>query len=76
MRPDKNTVKQLLELSDEELLCVIRKICADNRIDISSMKIGLPEIGILRAVLANASDEDIGRFLKYLGGGISDGRKA
>lgn len=76
MRPDKNTVKQLLGLSDEELLGVIQRICADNRIDISSMRIGLPEIGILRSVLASASDEDIGRFLKYLGGGASDGRKA
>ena len=73
MTPDKNTVKQLLKLSDAELLSVIHQICADNNVDLSKMKIGLKEVGMLRMVLMNANDADIEKFLSYLGGGKKNG---
>ena len=74
MRPDKNTVRQLLSLSDDELIAVIKKLCEDNRIDSSTFSIGKREFGILRTVLANASDADIEAFLKYFTGGNKNGR--
>ena len=73
MTPDKNTVKQLLKLSDGELLSVIRQICADNNVDLSRINIGIKEVAMLRMVLMNASDADIERFLSYLGGGKKNG---
>ena len=74
MLPDKNTVRQLLNLSDEELLSVIKKLCSDNNINLSSVNLGLSEVKMLRTVLMNASDADIARFLSYLGGGKNNGR--
>jgi len=71
--PDKNTVRQLLRLSDAELLSVIKKLCADNNIDTSSIRLGLGEMAILRTVLSSASDADIERFLKHLTGGGRNG---
>ena len=74
MLPDKNTVKQLLQLSDDELLAVIKKLCSDNNINISSVSLGLSEVRMLRTVLMNASEADIERFLSFLGGGKNNGR--
>jgi len=73
MRPDKNTVNRLLALSDEELLSVIKKLCADNNVDTSTLKLGMNEMRMLRAVLMNASDSDIESFLKYFAGGRNNG---
>lgn len=68
MKPDKNTVKQLLTLNDSELEAVIRKICADNGIDAAAIGLSKSTVGILRGVLANASEKDIENFLSALGG--------
>ncbi len=74
MRPDKNTVKQLLLLPDDELLLMVKGLCAENKIN---MNIGKSEIAMLRTVLSNASDADIERFLSVLfsskGGGKGNG---
>ncbi len=68
MTPDKNTVKNLISLSDEEMISVIIKICNDNGIDYSRLGLGKGTMGILRSVLSNASDADIERFLGSLKG--------
>lgn len=73
MMPDKNTARQLLSLSDEELLFTVRKICSDNNIDTSRMNIGIPEMRMLKTVLKNASDSDIERFISYFAGGKKNG---
>lgn len=67
MKPDKNTVKQLLMLSDEDLEGAIRKICDENGLDAAAIGLNKKTIGILRVVLANASDADIDNFLSALG---------
>ena len=74
MLPDKNTVKQLLTLSDTEMLSVIKKLCAENNIALPSEKLGVSEVRMLKTVLASASDSDIEKFLSYLCGGKKNGR--
>ena len=73
MQPDKNTVRQLLSLSDSELLSVIKKLCEENNVD-PKFKIGPGEIAMLRTGLSRASDSDIEAFLKYFSGGKRNGR--
>ncbi len=74
MKPDRNTVKKMLALSDEELLAVIEKLCRDNNIDTSRLGLSKGSIGILRGVLQNAGERDIERFLSVLGNGGGNGR--
>ena len=66
MNPDRNTVNKLLSLNDSELEAMIRKICAENGIDAKSLGLGPESIGMLRAVLSNASERDIQNFLSVL----------
>ncbi len=69
MKPDKNTVNQMLKLSDAELLAVIKKICRENNIDTSRIGLSEGSVGMLRGVLSRASDRDIERFMSAFGNG-------
>lgn len=69
MNFDRDSLKKLLALGDEELAQILREIAAESGIDTSSITLGKAEISKLRTVLSLASDEDISRMIGGLGGG-------
>lgn len=69
MNFDRDSLKKLLALGDEELAQILREIAAESGIDTSSITLGKAEISKLRTVLSLASDEDISRMIGRLGGG-------
>lgn len=66
MNPDRSTVNKLLALDNAELEATIRKICADNGIDANAIGLNASTVGMLRQVLASASDADLQGFISVL----------
>lgn len=72
MNFNRDSLKKLLALGDEELAEIVREIAAESGVDTTSLVLGKSELAKLRAVLALASDEDIARMIAGLGGGKNE----
>lgn len=75
MNFNRDSLKKVLALGDEELAQIVREIAAESGVDTSSIVLGKPELAKLRAVLSLASDEDISRMIAGLGGGRHDRKR-
>ncbi len=58
----------MLSLSDDRLREVLRRLLASYGVDVSRVPIDTLDIGAIRALLQNATDEDIDRFLQMFRG--------
>jgi hypothetical protein len=72
MNFNRDSLKKLLALGDEELAEIVREIAAESGVDTTSLVLGKSELAKLRAVLSLASDEDIARMIAGLGGGKNE----
>ena len=67
MKLDKNAVRRLLALNDEQLQTVIVRLAGENGIDLSGLSIRPGDIAGVRRALEMATDEDIDRAAQQLG---------
>ena len=68
MNFDKQSLKKLLALSDEELINVLRDIAKEAGVDEKNLSIGKSDVIKIRAFLSMASEDDIARLLTQFGG--------
>ncbi len=65
---DKKQLDRLLSLDDDRLRVLLGKLLASYGVDVSRIPLDTLDIGALRALLQNATDEDIERFLQMFQG--------
>ena len=76
MQLDKKSLDRLLTLNDDQLRRVMAGLLAEYGVDPTTIPLDQFDMSKLRAVLSNATDEDIQRFTAMLsGGGAGNGRK-
>ncbi len=68
MTLDRKQLDRLLRLGDDQLREVLRRLLVSYGVDVSRVPLAELDIGALRALLQNATDEDIDRFLQMFGG--------
>lgn len=68
MNFDKKSLSNLLSLSDEELVAVLKKLAQESGVNADNLQIGKGDIIKIRTFLAMASDDDISRLLSRFGG--------
>lgn len=68
MNFDKKSLSNLLALSDEEMIKVLKDIGKEAGVAPEKMNIGKNDVIKIRAVLSMASDDDIARLLSRFGG--------
>lgn len=65
---DKKQIDRLLRLNDDQLRAVLEKLLASYGVDTSRVPLASLDIGALRGLLQNASEQDIERFLQMFRG--------
>lgn len=65
---DKKQIDRLLRLNDDQLRAVLEKLLASYGVDVSRVPLASLDIGALRGLLQNASEQDIERFLQMFRG--------
>ena len=65
---DKKQIDRLLRLNDDQLRAVLEKLLASYGVDTSRVPLATLDIGALRGLLQNASEQDIERFLQMFRG--------
>ena len=73
MQLDKKNLERLLRLDDDHLRSVLAKLLEGYGVDPARVPLQNLEMSALRAVLATAAEEDIGRFLAMFSGGAGQG---
>ena len=68
MPMDKQQIDRLLRLNDDQLRAVLGKLLASYGVDVSRVPLATMDVGALRALLQNASEQDIERLLQTLRG--------
>ncbi len=68
MNFDKKSLSNLLSLSDEELVAVLKKLAQESGVNADNLQIGKGDIIKIRTFLTMASDDDISRLLSRFGG--------
>lgn len=68
MNFDKKSLSNLLALSDEEMIKVLKDIGKEAGVAPEKMNIGKNDVIKIRAFLSMASDDDIARLLSRFGG--------
>ena len=68
MNFDKKSLKKLLDLSDEELIKMLRDIARESGVDEKNLNVGKADVMKIRAFLSMASEDDIARILTQFGG--------
>ncbi len=68
MSLDKKQLDRLLRLNDEQLRGVLGKLLASYGVDTSRIPLDTLDIGALRALLQNATEADMERFLQMFNG--------
>ncbi len=61
---DRKQLDRLLTLDDNRLRAVLGRLLASYGVDVSRVPLDTLDVGALRALLQNATDEDIERFLQ------------
>ncbi len=65
---DKKQIDRLLRLNDDQLRGVLEKLLVSYGVDVSRVPLATLDIGALRGLLQNASEQDIERFLQIFRG--------
>ena len=65
---DKKQIDRLLRLNDDQLRAVLEKLLASYGVDTSRVPLASLDVGALRGLLQNASEQDIERFLQMFRG--------
>ena len=65
---DRKQIDRLLRLDDNQLRGVLEKLLASYGVDTSRVPLATLDIGALRGLLQNASEQDIERFLQMFRG--------
>ena len=65
---DRKQIDRLLRLNDDQLRAVLEKLLASYGVDTSRVPLASLDIGALRGLLQNASEQDIERFLQMFRG--------
>ncbi len=65
---DRKQLDRMLSLNDDRLREVLRRLLASYGVDVSRVPIDTLDIGAIRGLLQNATDEDIDRFLQMFKG--------
>lgn len=68
MPMDKQQIDRLLRLNDDQLRAVLGKLLASYGVDVSRVPLATMDVGALRMLLQNASEQDIERLLQTLRG--------
>lgn len=68
MQLDKKSLDRLLTLNDDQLRMVMRGLLKEYGINPSTVPLEQFDMGKLRAVLANATEADLQRFMTMLSG--------
>ena len=63
---DKRAIDMLMNLDDDKLILVIKKLISDAGIDPNTVNIGKKEIAGIRAALSGATDGDISRAAELI----------
>lgn len=64
MTLDKNTLEKLLNLPDESLILIIKRLAKEKGLNIEDLKIKKEQLDLLRKGLMNASDSDITHIME------------
>ncbi|MCQ2429666.1 MAG: hypothetical protein MJ192_04995 [Clostridia bacterium] len=77
MQPDKKTLDRLLALNDDQLRFLLRRLLGQYGLNAASIPLDQLDMGRLRQVVGQATDEDIARFFQLLDSGRegTDGRR-
>ena len=65
---DKKQIDRLLRLNDDQLRAVLEKLLASYGVDTGRVPLASLDVGALRGLLQNASEQDIERFLQMFRG--------
>ena len=65
---DKKQIDRLLRLNDDQLRAVLEKLLASYGVDTSRVPLATLDVGALRGLLQNASEQDVERFLQMFRG--------
>lgn len=65
---DRKQIDRLLRLDDDQLRGVLEKLLASYGVDTSRVPLATLDVGALRGLLQNASEQDIERFLQMFRG--------
>ena len=65
---DKKQIDRLLRLNDDQLRAVLEKLLASYGVDVSRVPLATLDVGALRGLLQNASEQDVERFLQMFRG--------
>ena len=65
---DKKQIDRLLRLNDDQFRAVLEKLLASYGVDVSRVPLASLDVGALRGLLQNASEQDIERFLQMFRG--------
>ena len=69
MNLDQNSIQRLLSLNDAQLRLVLKKLAAENGIDLSGFSLGAAELAQLRTMLSMATPEQVQQLLTRFSGG-------
>lgn len=64
MTLDKNTLEKLLNLPDESLILIIKRLAKEKGLNIEDLNIKKEQLDLLRKGLMNASDSDITHIME------------
>lgn len=67
MQLDKKTLDRILALNDDQLRLLLGRLLSEHGIPTASIPLAQMDVGKLREVLRQATDEDIARFTQLLG---------
>ena len=68
MNLDQSSIQRLLSLNDTQLRLVLKKLAAENGIDLSGFSLGAAELAHLRSLLGMATPQQIQQLLNQFSG--------
>ena len=66
MQLDRKSLDRLLNLSDDQLRMLLRRLLSENGVDPGTVPLEQLNMGKLREALRGATDEDIARYMALL----------
>lgn len=75
MQLDRKSLDRLLKLNDDQLRSVLGRLLTEYGVDVSRVPLQQMDMKALRSVLAAATEADIARFLRLMGGDSDGGQR-
>lgn len=66
MMLDRETMQKIVNLPDDQLLIIIKKLAAESGVDISNLHIGKSQLDNIRRGLSVATNDDIAKAAEIL----------